>query len=254
MFCSTLRHTVRRTLRRPRRQLTTTATPSTETKEGWSLTTKLAIAVASIAVPTGISVSSLRSDPELRDSVRIKFPEAYDFLAALVPGGIVGVTMVEIMAKRNDWPSEHDLPWGEGYTEDFSPRQAIVTTKRGTKFTVELAATDCNQSIIRKIIPQGASFDDNVLDVQFVNAGEGESSLSSAMAQVRNDRAPKEGLSYAELKEKLREVREIEQRVKVDREVWVQMGPNGVGKVQEMELELMNIQNEKSQLKALMKK
>ena len=239
--------------RRARRKLsTTTTTPAKD--EGWSLTTTLAIAVASIVVPSGIGISSLRSDPELRDSVRIKFPEGYNLLETILPeGSLIDVTMADLLATKNDWPLEHDLPWGEGYDEDLPPRKAIVTTKRGTKFTVDLMATDCGQSIVTKIIPLGASFDDSVLDVQFLASGNTESSLSSAMAQVRKDRAPVDGLSYKELQDKLDQVREVEQRMKVDKEVWRQMGPSGVGKVNEMEKELMNILREKKELKLLMK-
>jgi hypothetical protein len=249
-----LQRMVPQTFRRCAKRKLGTSSVKGDEKEGWSLTTKLAIAVATVVVPTSITVSTLRSDPELRNDIQVKFPEVYDVLATIIPGGVEGVTMAEVLAKRNDWPLEHELPWGEGYDENIPPRNAIVTTKRGTKFTVDLIATDCGQSIIEKVIPLGASFDDSVLDVQFVKSVESGSAFSSAMLLDRESRAPVEGLNYSELKEKLNQVREIEQRMKVDFEVWRQMGPNGMGKVSELTQELLNIENEKINIKNLMKR
>jgi hypothetical protein len=255
-----LRTATRRSLRRPRRRvhLKDMSTKSDVVKkkdEGWSLTTKLGVAFASVVVPTVLGVTQLRSDPELRDEVRLKFPELYGLLHSIVPGGVEDVTMAQLLAKKNDWPYEHELPWGEGYDEDIPPRTAIVTTKRGSKFTVELVATDCNKGIINKAIPFGASFDDEVLDVQFVNNGEHQSHLSSAMAEQRKARtSATDAMSKAELQEQLHQVRQAEHKMKVDKKVWENMGQSGVGKVTELARELQNFEKEKIQLKALIKK
>lgn len=241
------------------RHLTTTATkPSGGDKDGWSLTAKLAIAAASVVVPTGIAVSFLRSDPELRADVQLKFPEAYGLAHTMIPGGLEDVTMAQVLALKNDWPLEHELPWGEGYDEDFPPRSAVVTTKRGTKFTVELVATDQGSKIIEKLVPAGASFDDEVLDVQFVSTASGssqtlQSSLSAGMEQERNKReGMSKGMTKEQLRQRLEEVRDIERRMKVDREVWANMGPNGIGKVQEYDQELWNVEKEKVEIKKLL--
>ena len=246
LFSTLCRRTLRpSSLRTGRRQLSTT--PATK-DESWTLTTKLGILVAAIVAPTGIMVVNLRSDPELRDTIRIEYPTCYDTLHTVIPGGIEGVTKAELLAKKNDWPLEYELPWGEGYDEDIPPRKAIVTTKRGAKFTVELVSTDINSTIIPKIIPFGASFDDQVLDVQFSNDGQ-NSMMTTAMTEQREARAPVEGMTKAELKQRLVSVREAERQMKVDRQVWANMGANGIGKVTELDRELYNIDKEKSELK-----
>lgn len=256
MFLATLRRRSRQLI--TQRQLTTTATkPSGGDKDGWSLNAKLALAAAFVVVPTGISVSVLRSDPELRADMQLKYPEVYGLAHNMIPGGLEDVTMAQVLAKKNDWPLEHELPWGEGYDEDFPPRTAVVTTKRGTKFTVELVATDQSNTIIPKLIPAGASYDDEVLDVQFVSTASSgnqapQSSLSAGMEQQRNARVAKEGMTKEQLRQRLEEVRDIERRMKVDREVWANMGPNGIGKVQEYDQELWNVENEKVQIKKML--
>ena len=116
-----------------------------------------------VGLPAYTVASSLQSDPEMREQVQLNYPDFYEFLDGIVPGGLAVVTYASLRAEKSDWLDAHEQPWGEGYDENIPDVRATVITKRGSRYTgVELCATDSVRTILQKIIPLGAQIDDEV--------------------------------------------------------------------------------------------
>ena len=227
--------------------------PAKAADAGWSPLAKVGAVAAALAAPCLVGVNALRNDPELRVQVNADYPEAYAFLKQTVPGGIETITMEDL--RTSDWPEDHELPWGEGYTEDLPEQTAVVTTRRGARFTVTLSATDAGQAIINKCARQGAALDDEVMDVSFVKEAGSDGYLEEAMQSTRA--AQQEDLSTMsreQLQERLRRLRQMEHDMKVDRTVWEKMGASGVTKVQQATNELARLLQDKVQVKNQLKK
>ena len=114
-----------------RRRFSQAATKGDKAGESTSTPTKWYVAggVLAVAAPSYVVVSSLQSDPEMREQVQINYPDFYEFLHGVVPGGLEVVTYASIRASKSDWLEAHELPWGEGYDEDIPNVRATVITK-----------------------------------------------------------------------------------------------------------------------------
>ena len=234
-----------------RRRFSQAATKGDKAGESTSTPTKWYVAggVLAVAAPSYVVVSSLQSDPEMREQVQINYPDFYEFLHGVVPGGLEVVTYASIRASKSDWLEAHELPWGEGYDEDIPNVRATVITKRGSRYTgVDLCATDSAKSIIAKIVPLGAQIDDEVIDVKFEETGDANFGQANVEAMV--------GLTENMTPAQLAEAVEFLQRQKVECEIqqatWQSKGTVGKIKAQEMANRAQVFDREINRIKALM--
>ena len=79
---------------------------------GVSMKWILAGGVLAIGLPSYTLVSSLQSNPELREQVQLNYPEFYQAIDGIAPGWLEVVTYASIRASQSDWLDAHELPWG----------------------------------------------------------------------------------------------------------------------------------------------
>jgi hypothetical protein len=203
-----------------------------------------------VGVPGYAVVSALQSDPEMREQVQLDYPDFYAALDGMVPGGLEVVTYASMRAAQSDWLDAHEQPWGEGYDEDIPNVRAVVITKRGSRYTgVELCATDSTRAILQKIIPLGAQVDDEVIDVQFEEAGGtaafGQTEVE-AMVGLTDDMTP------AQLAEALEFLRQQKVECDVQEATWRGKGTVGEIKAKEMAKKAHMFEMEIERIKSLM--
>ena len=219
-------------------------------KEG-GLSTKLIVAggVLAIALPSYTIVSSLQSNPEMREQVQLNYPEFYAAVDGIVPGGLEVVTYASIRASQSDWLDTHELPWGEGYNENIPNVIATIITKRGSRYTgVELSPTDCGKSILEKIIPLGAQIDDEVIDVRFEDAADSSFSQLDVAAMT----GLTDNMSQDQLKETIDFLRKAKVECEVQEATWRGKGTVGQIKAQEMAKKASVFEAEIDRIKSLL--
>ena len=205
--------------------------------------------LVAIGAPSYLVVSRLQNDPELREHVQLEYPDFYNFLDGMVPGGLEVVTYASIRAEQSDWLEAHELPWGEGYDENIPDMRATIITKRGSRYTgVELSATDSASAIITKIIPLGAQIDDEVIDVKFEEAG-GSFSHSEIEAMI----GLTENMTPTQLAKALEILRQQKLECEVQEATWRGKGTLGKIKAQEMAKKVLVFEREMDRIKSLMK-
>lgn len=203
-----------------------------------------------VGVPGYTVVSTLQSDPEMREQVQLDYPDFYAALDGVVPGGLEVVTYASLRAAKSDWLDAHEQPWGEGYDEDIPNVRAVVITKRGSRYTgVELCATDSTRAILQKIIPLGAQVDDEVIDVQFEEAAEtaafGQTEVEAMVGLTDN-------MTRAQLAEALEFLRQQKVECDVQEATWRGKGTVGEIKAKEMAKKAHVFEMEMERIKSLM--
>ena len=182
----------------------------------------------------------------------MNYPEAYQFLDSIVPGGLEIVKFQDTRLNQNEWPEEWELPLGDGLVREGPNRFAHVTTKRGTRFTLELTMQDTTATIMPKLISQGASVDDSILDVTFVKSASTDSYLQEAVEEQRETQ-DFHSMSSEQLRAAMAQLRGRESAMKVDMQVWQNMGSGGSVKAEQSRRELERIEAEKVLIKQILK-
>ena len=210
----------------------------------------LAGGVLAIGLPSYTLVSSLQSNPELREQVQLNYPEFYQAIDGIAPGWLEVVTYASIRASQSDWLDAHELPWGEGYDENIPNVVATIITKRGSRYTgVELTPTDSGKSIIEKIIPLGAQIDDEVIDVKFEDAN----NSSFGRLDVEAMTGLTDNMSQDQLKETLDFLSKAKAECEVQGATWMGKGTVGQIKAQEMAKKAGVFEAEIQRIKSLLK-